>query len=144
MKKIILLLIILIYKSSFGQTATIKLRKIFPNKRETENPLKFEFNGQVFGEKDTIIQIQINKVGFDYCKVTSNKSSFYFLTKFKENEIYEIKQGCCCADFTLEAEKNPKRGIVIFKNKTNRNLGLIVAEHEFDTVKTGKKNNFCL
>ncbi|KUJ62808.1 hypothetical protein AR687_05260 [Flavobacteriaceae bacterium CRH] len=137
MKKL-LLLILFICTNSFGQTATIKLKNQIFSENETKNSLKFNFNGQAFGEKDTIIQIKINTSGFDSCKVIYKNYGFDFITKFKENETYEIKQGCCCADFTLEAEKNAERGTVTFKNKTKRDLCLI-AGYESDTVATGKK-----
>jgi hypothetical protein len=64
------------------------------------------------------------------------------MTKFKENETYEIIQGCCCADFILKAEKNAKRGTVLFNNKTKKDLGFLVAQHEMDTVMSGKKKTF--
>lgn len=142
MKKILLVLILYIFQSSFGQTATIKLKNPVYAGKEAQNPIKFEFNGQRFGEKDTIIRIKLNKNEFDVCKVTAENYVLDFITKFKANETYQIHQGCCCADFTLEAEKKPKRGIVIFKNKTKKDLGFLIAGIESDTVAAGKKKIF--
>lgn len=141
MKKTLLVLILFIFKSGFGQTAYIKLKNPVYSEKETTTPLLFDFNGQSFGKKDTIIQIKLNKTGFDACKVTSNDYILDFVTKFKENETYEIQQGCCCSDFNLVAEKNPKRGTVTFKNNTKKDLGFLVGI-ESDTVAKGKKKMF--
>lgn len=139
MKQILSFIILFISSISFGQKAIINFQKVFPNLKETENYIKFEINGQNFGEKDSIINIPINKLEFDNCKAIINKDTLNFVTKFRESETYVIKQGCCCAAFILEAQKNPKRGTVLFKNKTKRELGLIIAEANIDTVQIGKK-----
>jgi hypothetical protein len=141
MRRILTFTILLIYSINFGQTATLKVQKVYPNVKEKGNYIKFVINEHSFGEKDTIINIKINKVGFDNCYAIINNDTLKFKTKFKENETYEIEQGCCCAAFTLEAQNNPKRGIVKFKNRTNRNLGLIVAESNEEKVKVGKTQN---
>ena len=135
MKKLFTLTFLIFYSINFGQTATLKVHKVFPNLQENINYIKFVFNEQSFGEKDTIINIKINKLGFDNCLAIIGKDTLKFKTKFIENEAYEIKQGCCCAAFTLEAQKNPKRGIVKYVNRTNRNLGLIVAEANIEEIK---------
>ncbi len=137
MKRFFTLTFLIFYSINFGQTATLKVQKIFPNLKENINYIKFVFNEQSFGEKDTIINIKINKHGFDNCLAIIGKDTLKFKTKFTENEAYEIKQGCCCAAFTLEAQRNPKRGTVKYKNKTNRNLGLIVAEANIEEIKKG-------
>lgn len=140
MKKKLLVLLLLICTSSFGQIATIKLKtRIYPNGRETEAPLKFEFNGITFKENDSILHIPIKRKDFDVYKVIYSDTSYDFITKFKENETYELRQGCCCADFTLEAKNNPKKGVIIFKNKTKKDLCLLVSTFEADTVASGKK-----
>lgn len=135
MKRILTLIFLIFYSINFGQTAILKVQKVFPTLKENVNYIKFIFNEQSFGEKDTIINIRINKLGFDNCFAIIDKDTLKFKTKFIENETYEIKQGCCCAAFTLEAQKNPKRGTVKYKNRTNRNIGLIVAEANIEEVK---------
>lgn len=141
MKRIFTLTFLIFYSINFGQTAILKVQKVFPNPKENVNSIKFIFNEQEFGEKDTIINIKIQKKGFDKCCAIINSDTLKFITKFKENETYEIKQGCCCAAFTLEAQNNPNRGTVKFKNRTNRNLGLIVAEANIEKIDTGKTQN---
>jgi hypothetical protein len=137
MRKILTLIFLIFYSINYGQTALIKVQKVFPNLKESSNYIKFAFNEQSFGDKDTIINIKINKNGFDNCYAIINKDTLKFKTKFKENETYEIKQGCCCSVFTLEAQNNPRRGIVKFNNRTTKNLGLIVAEANIEEIKKG-------
>ena len=100
MRKLLTFTVLLIYSISFGQNATLKVQKVFPSEKEKLNYIKFVINDQFFGEKDTIINIKINNKGFDNCYAIINKDTLKFQTKFKENETYEIKQGCCCAAFT--------------------------------------------
>ena len=138
MKRIYTLIFILFYYINFGQTAIINVNKVFPNIKEEIKFIKFEINGQKFGEKDSIIKIQINKFGLDKCTAIIEKDTLNFFTKFKENETYIIEQGCCCAAFILEAKNNPNRGIVKFKNKTNRTLGIIIADSNVVEIKKGK------
>ncbi|MCU0440068.1 MAG: hypothetical protein MUC49_19445 [Raineya sp.] len=99
------------------------------------NYVKFEINNQKFGEKDSVIKLQINKYGLDKCKAIIAHDTLNFLTKFIENELYEIEQGCCCAAFIFKAHKNPRRGTITFRNRTKADLGLIIAEANIDTVK---------
>ena len=138
MMKILNLTILFIYSISFGQTAILKAQKVYPNVKENINYIKFVINEHSFGEKDTILKLKINNKGFDNCYAIINNDTLRFKTKFKENEIYEINQGCCCAAFTLEAQNNPKRGIVKFKNRTDKNLALIVAESNVEKINIGK------
>ncbi|MWB96070.1 hypothetical protein GON26_17020 [Flavobacterium sp. GA093] len=141
MKQLLSFIILIISTISFGQTAIVNFQKVFPNVEETENYIKFEINGQNFGEKDSIISIRINKSGFDNCKAIINNDTLNFVAKFRENETYEIRQGCCCAAFTLTAQNNPNRGTVKFKNRTKRDLGLIVAEANIEKIGIGKTQN---
>ena len=141
MRRILIFVILFTYSINFSQTATIKLQKVYPNEKERINYIKFVVNEHYFGEKDSIINIKINKTEFDNCYAIINKDTLKFKTKFKENETYEIKQGCCCAAFTLEAKSNAHRGIVKFKNRTNRNLGLIVAEANIEQINASKTQN---
>jgi hypothetical protein len=119
----------------FAQTAILKAKKVYPNEREKNNHIKFIVNQHTFGEKDTTINLNINKTNFDNLYAIIDTDTLHFKTKFKENETYEIKQGCCCAAFTLEAQNNPKRGVVKYKNNTKQNEVLIVAQANIETVK---------
>ena len=139
MRKILTIIFLIFYSINYGQTAFIKVQKVFTNLKENSNYIKFVFNEQSFGDKDTIINIKINKIGFDNCYAIINTDTLKFKTKFIENETYEIKQGCCCSVFTLEAQNNPKRGIVKFKNRTTKDLGLIVAEANIEEIKKRNK-----
>ncbi len=138
MRKVIFILCLFLSASVFGQVATIKAAKVYPYPDQSGASLRFEFNGKAFGEKDTILRIKVNKKGFDQCRVIINKDTLHFLTKFRAGEIYEIKRGCCCAAFTMEAMHNARRGVVSFKNKTKRPIGLCVAEANVDTVNISK------
>ena len=138
MRNLLTFIIVFTFSIGFGQNAILKFQKVFPNEKEKVNFIKFLINEHQFGEKDTIINIKINKNGFDNCYAIINEDTLKFKTRFKENENYEIKQGCCCGAFTFEAQNNPKRGTVKFHNITNRNLGLIVAEANIEKVKVGK------
>jgi hypothetical protein len=122
-----------------AQTATIKAPVTYPYIEDTATTFnRISINGHSFGEKDTVITIRINTKGFDCCEAIIAKDTLRFVTKFRAGELYEIEQGCCCAAFTLKAKKDANRGIVTFKNVTKRNVGLIVAEANTDTVKAGK------
>lgn len=138
MRRTLTFVFLLFFSINFGQTAVINVQKVFPNLNENTNYIKFIFNEQSFGEKDTIINIKINKKSFDNCCAIINSDTLKFKTKFKENETYTISQGCCCAAFILEAQNNPNRGTVKFKNRTNRNLGLVVAEANIEKIDAGK------
>lgn len=140
MKKFLLIIILTIaaIQEVNSQTVTINAKVVFPNIKDTVTYIRFKINNQNFGEKDTIIEIKVNAKGFDTCQAIIGNDTINFLTKFKEGEIYEIRQGCCCAAFTLEPKNNPRRGTVTFKNTTKRDLGLVIAEANIDTVKTNK------
>ena len=118
-----------------AQTATIDAHVVFPSEKDTINHIRFRINNQEFGGKDTLLQLKLNKKGFDSCEAIIGADTLKFLAKFKKGEVYEIRQGCCCAAFTLEPQNAPRRGTVTFKNTTNRDLGLVVAEANQDTVK---------
>lgn len=138
MIKFLKVLLLFTCSISFGQTAILKVHKVFPNSKENINHIKFIINEQSFGEKDTIIAIKINKNGFDNCCAIIYNDTLNFKTKFQENEVYKVEQGCCCAAFTLTAEKNPHRGTIKFKNQTKRSLGLIIAEANVEKIGSGK------
>lgn len=119
-----------------SQSITLHSQVVFPTVKDTSEYIRFTINNQHFGEKDTTIQIQIHVGAFDTCEAAFGADTMKFLAKFKEGEVYEIRQGCCCAAFTLEPRKNPRRGNVTFMNTTERDLGLVVAEANVDTVKS--------
>ena len=123
-----------------SQTATIKAPVTYPYIEDTVKSTfnRFTINGHSFGEKDTIVKVRINANGFDSCSVVIAKDTLRFITKFRAGEMYEIEQGCCCAAFTMKAKNNAGRGIVMYTNKTNRNLALVIAEANIDTVRKSK------
>jgi hypothetical protein len=140
MNKIVIILFLAIVPGFKGisQTATIHARVVISDREDSTSLTRFTINGQSFGERDTTIKIKVNQSGFDVCEAVGKHSSQKFLTRFKAGESYVIEQGCCCANFLLMAKKQPRRGTVFFKNVTNRDLGLVVAEANIDTVKAGK------
>lgn len=143
MKKILftLILITVCFSNLKSQTVTIHHKVVHPSYRDTISYIKFKINNQYFGEKDTIINIDINKTGFDLFEVVRYSDTLRFPAKFKAGETYEINQGCCCSVFNIRPVHNAKRGTVTLKNKTNRNLALIVAEANRDTVRAKKTLN---
>ena len=141
MRSILTFIFLSLYSINFGQTPIITAQKVFPNIKENTKFIKFIFNGQSFGEKDTTFKLKINRNEFDDCVAIIDNDTLHFKTKFKENEIYGIRQGFCCAAFTLKAKNNPKRGTVKFKNETDKDVALIVAEANFEKVNTGATQN---
>ena len=141
MYKIIIASIIMLFSAfkAHCQTISLDANKVYPHLKESEDYIRFKINNQSFGAKDTVIQIQINTKGFDVCEAIIAKDTLRFLAKFKEGESYEIRQGCCCAAFTLKPKIGAMRGTVTFNNKTKRDLALIVAESNVDTVKINRK-----
>lgn len=140
MNKLIIsvLLTIVSILNGYCQMATIQAEVTRPYAHDTANYIRFTINGHSFGERDTIIGVRINPNGFDSCEAVIAHDTLHFLTKFKPGGLYEIKQGCCCAAFTLQARKDPKRGMVIYRNVTKRKVVLVIAEANADTVKAGK------
>jgi hypothetical protein len=119
-----------------GQTASIKIvRQFYDNSFEKFDSIQFQFNGVKIFATDTLAkQIPLN-YALDYCIAIIGTDTIHFLTKLKPNNEYTIRPGCCCAAFILEPKNNARRGTVTFKNTTKRDLGLIVAEANIDTVK---------
>ncbi|WP_330441990.1 hypothetical protein [Flavobacterium sp. C4GT6] len=140
MKKILftLILITVCFSNLKSQTVTIHHKVVHPSYRDTTSYVKFKINNQYFGEKDTIINIAINKKGFDLLEVVSYNDTLRFPAKFKEGETYEIYQGCCCSVFVIRPVNNTKRGTVTLKNKTTRDLGLVAGGMNQDTVKANQ------
>jgi len=121
--------------NSFGQTATIKIERLFfDNSFEKFDSIYFDINGTSFFGKDTLIKtIKLND-NLDKCTAIIGKDTLNFLTKFQSGQEYVIRPGCCCAAFTLQARQNANRGTVTFKNKSDNDLGIVVCEHNSDTV----------
>jgi hypothetical protein len=142
MKKALLFFIFLYFipANSYCQTATIKVIGGF-NKDGFEKfeTIKFYINNTILSVASTISQKIKLQNGFDKCVAIIGNDTLKFITKFKKDTEYEIKQGCCCSAFILEPKIKPKRGTVTFKNKTKRNLGFIVAIANADTVKSNTR-----
>jgi len=124
------------FLSCFGQTATIKIERLFfENSFEKFDSIYFDFNGTKFWGKDTLTKsIKLND-NFDKCTAIIGNDTLNFLTKFQNGQEYVLRSGCCCAAFTLEARQNANRGTVTFKNNTVRDLGIVVCDHNSDTIK---------
>lgn len=124
------------FLNSFGQTATIKIeRHFFDNSFEKFDSIYFDINGTKFWGKDTLTQtIRLND-NFDKCTAIIGKDTLNFLAKFQNRQEYVLRPGCCCAAFTMQARQNANRGTITFKNKSDKDLGLVVCEHNSDTVK---------
>ncbi len=124
------------FLNSFGQTATIKIERLFfDNSYEKFDSIYFDINGTKFLGKDTIVKTLKLNDNFDNCTAIIGKDTLNFLTKFQSGQEYVLRPGCCCAAFILQARQNANRGTVTFKNKTDRDLGFVVCEHNSDTIK---------
>lgn len=141
MKKLLFISVYFFWTISncLGQTASIKVvRQFYDNSFDKFDSIIFLFNGTKFTGNDTIGKnIKLN-TKFDNCMAIIGKDTLQFYTKFKTGGEYIIKPGCCCAAFTLEAKNNSKRGTIYFKNTTKRDLGLVIAEANVDTVYSSK------
>lgn len=141
MIKVTTILILTFWTVTFclGQTASVKIvRQFYDNSYKKFDSIQFQFNDtKIFATDTTAKQIKLNKT-FDNCIVIIGPDTLHFLTKFKSNNEYIIRPGCCCAAFTLEPKNNPRRGTVTFKNNLKRDLGLVIAEANIDTVKANK------
>src|ERR1044071_8968942 len=116
MKSISTLILLLCLQFTFAQTATIKIvRTDHMGQFQDFDKFVFSFNGLTFSATDTTEKkVRLNKNGFDQCYAVIGKDSLPFLAKFKEGETYIIKPGCCCANFTITAKHDSKRGSVRF------------------------------
>ena len=124
------------FLNSFGQTASIKIERIFfENSFEKFDSIYFEINGTKFWGKDTLAKtININD-HFDKCTAIIENDTLNFFAKFQTGQEYVLRPGCCCAAFTLQAKQNSSRGTVTFKNNYDREIGIVICEHNSDTVK---------
>jgi hypothetical protein len=136
MTKLVLLFLTLSLTSvGYSQTAHIKVERIFyPNSYEKFDSIDFIINGTSFSGKDTAKHTFKLSLGLDQCSAIIDGDTLKFLAKFQNNKTYVVRPGCCCAAFTLEPTDNSRRGTVTFKNNTKRDLGLIVAEANIDTI----------
>lgn len=124
------------FLNSFGQTATIKIERLFfDNSFEKFDSIYFDLNGTKFYGKDTLEKTIKLKDNFDKCTAIIGNDTLNFLTKFQNRQEYVLRPGCCCAAFTLQAKQNANRGAVTFKNKSKKALGIVVCEHNSDTIK---------
>lgn len=121
----------------FGQTATIKVERLFSeNSYENFDSIYFDFNGTTFWGRDTFTKtINLNS-DLDRCIAVIEKDTLIFLTRFKSEQNYTLKPGCCCEAFTLQAQKNASRGTVTFRNHSGKDAGIVICGHHWETVKT--------
>lgn len=132
---------ILLFLQANSQTATIYSQLVYPNAKNTTNHIRFKINNHSFGEKDTVIQVSINLDALDTCEAIIANDTIRFLTRFKPDHAYDITQGCCCAAFNLEPKNHPNRGTVRFRNSTDRDLVLSVADINIDTVQANETDS---
>ena len=137
MKKITILLLLTLWTTSYclGQTAKVRIvRQFFENSFEEFDSIQFQLNGvKILATDKSVQKINLNKT-LDSCIAIIGSDTIHFLTRFRPDNEYIIRPGCCCAAFTLEPIINPRRGTVTFKNTTKRDLGLVIAEANIDTV----------
>ena len=120
----------------FGQTATVKVeRLLFDNSYEKFDSIYFDFNGTKFWGKDTSTKTIKFNDNLDKCTAIIGKDTLHFFTKFQHGQEYVLRPGCCCSAFTLQARQNANRGIVTFKNNSEKDLGIVICEHNSDIVK---------
>jgi hypothetical protein len=122
-----------------GQTASIKIENSHIEFQEKSfERMLFKFNNVSFIATDTSTHsIQLNK-GLDKCLAIKGQDTVVFLTKFKPNETYVIEPGCCCADFAIKPRQKPRQGIIVFTNKSKRDLAFNVGDSNIDTVKSNQ------
>jgi len=128
------------FVKTYGQTATVKVIKSpYPNVANMDS-VHFTFNGVSFWGCDTTLKtIPINKGKvLDTCVVIFKEYAIHFLTKFKPNEEYFIDSHCCCKFAMQPKSGKGRKGSVLFKNKTNRELALIAGDNS-DTVKIAQR-----
>lgn len=137
MKNILTILFLVFTIKTSGQTATIKVvATSHDNQYDKFDQILFTFNGQSFSgaDKDSF-KIKLED-GFDWGRAVVENDTISFKLKFRPDESYTIKAGCCCAAFILTADSNPNRGTVQVKNKANRDLIVVVAEANRDTIRS--------
>lgn len=141
MKRIFTIVILVLTVKAFSQTATVKVVETsHDNQYDKFDDIRFSFNGESFsgGDKgDHKIKV---KGGFDEGMAIIEGDPLNFKLKFKPDQLYTIKSGCCCAAFTLTADSNPNRGTIKVNNRTNRDLTLVVAEANWDTIRANSIN----
>lgn len=137
MKKTSLLLsLILGHICCSGQSATVKVERLFfENSYDKFDSIYFDINGIKFKGWDTLGRSIVLNETLDKCTAITGNDTLIFFAKFQNGQEYIIRPGCCCAAFTLQAKQNANRGTVTFKNMSGRNLGIVICEHNSDTVK---------
>lgn len=141
MKGIFTIAILVLTVKAFSQTATISVVGTgHDNQYDKFDDILFSFNGKAFfGEYKGDHKIKING-GFDEGVAIIEGDTLNFKLKFKRDESYTIKPGCCCAAFTLTADSKPNRGTIKVNNRTNRDLTLVLAEMNWDTIRANSTN----
>lgn len=139
MKNYLLLALTLTILSVQGQTLRFNYAAPHEDIRGWDK-FRININGVTYSPTDTLPKpIKTDKKGFDQCYVAMEGDTLRFQAKFRKGENYEISPGCCCALFNLYPLNDEGRGTVTLLNKTRRDLSLIVAEANIDTVAAGKK-----
>ena len=122
-----------------AQTATIK-NLGYTNQEQYPgfDAIQFNINGVSFLGKDTATYHIPLKKGLDQGFAIYNADTLFFQAKFRDGESYDLSAGCCCASFNLQPENDGSRGNVIFKNKSQKPLGLIAGEGNAEIVPVRK------
>lgn len=121
-----------------SQTAHIRLDTVsFDNSFQSFLDMKFSINGVMISANDTaFFDIQLDQK-MDKFIAFLGEDSLQVYTKFKPNSEYIIKPGCCCAAFIIEPAREPNKGTVSLTNSSNRDLGVIICDHNIDTIRIG-------
>jgi len=135
LKMAFIILLLLSSSTVYCQCSNVKLiETTLPNQFADFDKIKFIFNGiEFFGSEKGIFEIEPN-IGFDNGIAVIKNDTLKFKLKFKANENYVLKAGCCCSAFILVPEQNARRGTVELLNKFKKNLNIILAEANFDTI----------
>lgn len=141
MKEIFTIIILIFAVKVFSQTAIIKVvETTHDNQYDKFDDIRFEFNGLSFSGADKgHHEIRLND-RFDEGIAIIATDALSFKLKFKPGQAYTIKPGCCCAAFTLTPDLNPSRGTIKVNNRTNKDITLVVAEANWDTVGANSTN----
>ena len=141
MKGIFTIVILIFTVKVFSQTATVKVvGKDHDNQYDKFDNIHFEFNGLSFSGRDKgDHKIKLND-GFDEGVAIIGVDTLHFKLKFKPGQSYTIRPGCCCATFTLTADLSPNRGTIQVNNRTKRDLTLVIAEANWDTIRANSTN----
>lgn len=139
---IVLVLLVFPIGDLSAQIARIKCERTFRgDDYEKFDSIQFYFNNVYISPFDTVFKVVPLKGKLDNCKAIIGRDTLDFFASFVSNCDYVIKPGCCCTAFTIEALQKPKRGTIVFNNKTEKDIGLIVCEHNSQVVKPKQTAN---